>query len=203
MNFPDFFGQVPSLTLRDMLADLLGSVTGGLMSYGYGDAVRPAGRGFLPDVASDYWLGVRAIKTLFGDDMPTRGSIEVSLREPHETGNAGVVANVLGMLTWASSEGGFGGIGGQFVRRGLLQFNVEIESELRFTRTDSGQVVLAQDYLRCVPGDPQTMRLIQLCLSGPATEGQRIEFWNLWEQRVQRIVLDHAWDDTVLELKAA
>lgn len=135
--------------------------------------------------------------------MPTRGSIEVSLREPHETGTAGVFANVLGMLTGAASEGGFAGIGGQFVRPGLLQFNVDIESELRFTRTDSGQVVLAQAYLHRVPGDPQTMRLMQLCLSGQATEGQLIEFGHLWEQRVQRILLDHAWDDTVFELKAA
>lgn len=95
------------------------------------------------------------------------------------------------------------GIGGQFVRRGLLQFNVDIESERRFTRTDSGQVVLAQAYLHRVPGDPQTMRLMQLCLSGQATEGQLIEFGHLWEQRVQRIQLDHAWDDTVFELKAA
>jgi hypothetical protein len=201
MNFPDFFGQVPRITLRDPLADLLGSATGGLMSYGYADAVRLAGHS-CPTVASAYWLGVRAIRTLYGDDMPTRGSIEVSLREPLETGTTGVVANVLGLLTGAASEGGFAGIGGQFVRRGLMQFNVDIESELRFTRTDTGQVVLAQAYPHRVPGNPQTMRLMQLCLSGQATDDQRIEFRHLWQQRVQRLLLDHAWDDTVFELKA-
>lgn len=202
MNFPDFFDQVPRITLRDPLADLLGSVTGGLMSYGYADAVRLAGHS-CPTVASAYWLGVRAIKTLYGDDMPTRGVIQVSLRDPLETGTAGVVANVLGLLTGAASDGGFAGIGGQFVRRGLLQFNVDIEAELRFTRTDTGQVVLAQAYPHRVPGDPQTMRLMQLCLSAQATDEQRIEFGRLWQQRVQRILLDHAWDDTVFELKAA
>lgn len=89
------------------------------------------------------------------------------------------------------------------MRRGLLQFNEEIEAELRFTRTDTGQVVLAQAYPHRVPGDPQTMRLMQLCLSAQATDEQRIEFGRLWQQRVQRILLDHAWDDTVFELKAA
>ncbi len=202
MSFPDFFDQVPRITLRDPLADLLGSVTGGLLSYGYIDAVRLAGHS-CPTVASAYWLGVRAIKTLYGYDMPTRGAIQVSLRDPIETGTAGVVANVLGLLTGAASDGGFAGIGGQFVRRGLLQFNVDIETELRFTRTDTGQVVLAQAYPHRVPGDPQTMRLMQLCLSAQATDQQRIEFGRLWQQRVQRILLDHAWDDTVFELKAA
>jgi len=157
MNFPDFFAQVPCITLRDPLADLLGSATGGLMSYGYADAVKLAGHS-CPTVACAYG---------------------------------------------AASEGGFSGIGGQFVRRGLLQFNVDIESELRFTRTDTSQVVLAQAYPHRVPGSPQTMHLMQLCISGQATDDHRIEFGHLWQQRVQRLLLDHAWDDTVFELKAA
>jgi hypothetical protein len=47
------------------------------------------------------------------------------------------------------------------------------------------------------------MRLMQLCLSGQATDDQRIEFGHLWQQRVQRLLLDHAWDDNVFEIKAA
>ncbi len=97
MNFPDFFDQVPCITLRDPLADLLGSATGGLMRYGYADAVRLAGHS-CPTVASAYWLGVRAIKSLFSDEIPIRGDIEVSLRDPLESGTTGVVANVLGLL---------------------------------------------------------------------------------------------------------
>src|SRR5674476_1297379 len=63
--------------------------------------------------------------------------------EALEAGTASVVASVLGLLTGAASGGGFAGIGGQFVRRGLLQFHVNIETELRLTRTDTGQAVLA------------------------------------------------------------
>jgi hypothetical protein len=63
--------------------------------------------------------------------------------------------------------------------------------------------VLAQAYPHRVPGNPQTMRLMQLCLSAQATGEQRIELGGLWQQRVQRILLDHAWDDNVFEVKVA
>ncbi|MDO8704671.1 MAG: hypothetical protein Q7J84_06935 [Sulfuricaulis sp.] len=128
---------MPRITLRDPLADLLGSVTGGPMSHGDADAVRLAGHS-CPTVASAYWLGVRAIKTLYGDDMPARGDIQMSLRDPLETGTAGVVANVLGLLTGAASDGGFADIAGQFVRRGLLQFNVDIVVSIQSAPTLHG-----------------------------------------------------------------
>jgi len=202
MKFPAFFEQVPRITLRDPLAELLGSVEGGLMSYGYADAVRLAGHS-CPTVASAYWLGVRAIRALYGEAMPQRGDIAVDLREPFDAGTTGVVASVLGLLTGAAGDGGFAGLGGQFVRRGLLQFNAPIETELRFTRTDTGQAVLAQGRAHSVPGDPQTMRLMQMCLVGMASEEQHAEFGRLWQTRVQRILLDHAFDDAVFEIRAA
>jgi len=150
MKFPAFFEQVPRITLRDPLAELLGSVSGGLMTYGYADAVRLAGHS-CPTVASAYWLGVRAIRALYGEAMPQRGDIAVDLREPFDAGTTGVVASVLGLLTGAAGDGGFAGLGGQFVRRGLLQYNVPIETELRFTRTDTGQAVLAQGRAQLLP----------------------------------------------------
>lgn len=202
MSFPDFFDQVPRITVRDPLAELLGSCPGGLLSYGYADAVKLAGHS-CPTVASAYWLGVRALKALYGDEVPVRGHIQVSLREPLEAGTTGVVASVLGLLTGAASGGGFAGLAGQFVRRGLLQFNAGIESELRFTRVDTGQAVLAQGHPHSVPGDPQTMRLMQMCLAGSATQEQRDEFGRLWQARVRRILLEHAFDDAVFQIKAA
>ena len=196
MTFPAFFEQVPHITLRDPLAELLGSVEGGRLTYGYADAARLAGHS-CPTVASAYWLGVRAIHALYGEAMPQRGDIAVDLREPYEAGTTGVVASVLGLLTGAASDGGFAGLGGQFVRRGLLQFNVPIKSELRFTRTDTGQSILAQSRAHSVPGDPQIMRLMQMCLAGTASEAQRAEFGRLWQERVRRILLEHAFDDAV------
>ena len=200
MQFPAFFDQVPTITLRDPLAELLGSVQGGVMTYGYADAVRLAGHS-CPTVASAYWLGVRAIGALYGEQMPQRGSIAVDLREPYEAGTTGVVASVLGLLTGAAGEGGFAGLAGQFVRRGLMRFGVDIPTELRFTRTDTGQAVLAQAHAHSVPGDPQTMRLMQMCLSGTASDAERAELGRLWQARVQRILLEHANDDAVFSLQ--
>lgn len=200
MPFPAFFDQVPSITLHDPLAELLGSVEGGRMRYGYADAVRLAGHS-CPTVASAYWLGVRAIRTLYGDDLPVRGHIAVDLRSPLDVGTTGVVASVLGLLTGAAAEGGFAGLGGQYVRRGLLRFNADIATDLRFTRTDTGVAVLAQAHVHHVPADPQTMRLMQQCLSGGATPAQRSELGALWQTRVQRILLEHAFDDAVFALR--
>ena len=58
MAFPDFFAEVPVLTLRDGLAQLLGASDDGVIEYHYADAVRLAGHS-CPTVAGG-WLSVRA-----------------------------------------------------------------------------------------------------------------------------------------------
>jgi len=200
-TFPAFFDQVPGITLRDPLAELLGAAQGGLVHYGYADAVRLAGHS-CPTVASGYWLGVRALRALYGEAVPQRGAVAVELREAQYEGTTGVVASVLGLLTGAAGDGGFAGLGGQFVRRGLLRFNMPIETELRFTRTDTGQSVLAQSHVQEVAGDPQTRRLMQLCLTGQASAEESAEFGSLWQDRVRRILLEHAHDDAVFSIRA-
>ena len=42
------------------------------------------------------------------------------------------------LLTGSAQEGGFKGIGGQFVRRNLQAFGVQQALSLRFTRSDTG-----------------------------------------------------------------
>jgi len=127
--------------------------------------------------------------------------VAVELREAQYEGVTGVVASVLSLLTGAAGDGGFAGLGGQFVRRGLLRFNVPIETELRFTRTDTGQSVLAQAHVQEVAGDPQTRRLMQLCLTGQASAEESAEFGRLWQDRVRRILLEHAHDAAVFEIR--
>jgi hypothetical protein len=177
-TFPAFFEQVPGITVHDPLADLLGAAQGGLVHYGYADAVRLAGHS-CPTVASAYWLGVRALRALYGEAVPQRGAVvAVELREAQDAkAVTGVVASVLGLLTGAAGDGGFAGLGGQFVRRGLLRFNAPIDTELRFTRTDTGQSVLAQAHVQEVAGDPQT-RAADAVVPGGA--GQRRRTCRVW-----------------------
>ncbi|MGE5450468.1 MAG: hypothetical protein ACM3VZ_01320 [Acidobacteriota bacterium] len=197
--FPAFFDLVPRIHLYDPLAELLGSAQGGVLEYGYADAVRLAGHS-CPTVASAYWMCVRALRELYPQSLPVRGNIKVSVRDPMDVGTTGVVASVVGLLTGAASSGGFKGIGGRFVRRDLLAFSTPIDTDLQFTRTDTGASVRAQARPQSVPADPRTMPLLARCLSGEASEAERTEFGQLWQQRVQRILLDHANDDAVFSV---
>ncbi|MEO6033339.1 MAG: hypothetical protein ABIP61_15830, partial [Burkholderiaceae bacterium] len=168
LQVPAFFDSVPRIRLRDPLAQLLGAAGGGVLEYGYADAVRLAGHS-CPTVASAYWLGVRALTALYPEALPVRGQIRVELRESVETGTIGVVANVLSLLTGAASVGGFKGLGGQYVRRDLLRFDAPIETDLRFTRTDTGAAINAQAHPQRVAGNPRTMPLLQRCVAGQAS----------------------------------
>lgn len=193
MRFPDFFDQVPRLRVRDPLADFLGAAEGGLLEYGYADAVKLAGHS-CPTVATAYVLGHRALSLLYRDAIPERGGVRIDLAEPLDAGVTGVIASVLTLLTGAAPSGGFKGIGGRFARRDLQRFGVELPLMLRLARVDTGAAVDAGADTARVPADPELTGLMQRCLSGAAdAEGQR-RFATLWQDRVRRLLLDH-WDD--------
>jgi hypothetical protein len=80
MSFPDFSDQASRITLCDPLADFLSFITCGLVSYGYADAVQLSGQSG-QTVASAYWLGVRAIKTLSGDGQTGRAQALMQTQE--------------------------------------------------------------------------------------------------------------------------
>ncbi|MGE5152576.1 MAG: hypothetical protein ACM3ST_01050 [Bdellovibrio bacteriovorus] len=193
MRFPDFFDQVPRLRVRDPLADFLGAAEGGLLDYGYADAVRLAGHS-CPTVATAYVLGHRALSLLYPDAVPERGGVRIDLAEPLEAGVTGVIASVLTLLTGAASGAGFKGIGGRFCRRDLQRFGVELPLMLRLTRLDTGAAVDAGADTAPVPADPELPGLMQRCLGGAADAEGRRRFASLWQDRVRRLLLDH-WDD--------
>jgi hypothetical protein len=199
-RFPTFFDQVPGITLHDPLAQLLGSSEGGLVHYRYADAVRLAGHS-CPTVASAYTLTRLALQRLYADATPVRGQVRVSLAEPLEAGTAGVVGAVAGLLTGAAGAGGFKGLAGQFVRRERMLWGQEQPLELRYTRLDTGQTVDAQGHAQRVPAHPDTFPLLQRCLAGIATEEERQAFGAHWQDRVRRLLVDHADDGGVWELQ--
>lgn len=118
---------MPPIILRDRLAEFLGAADGGLIEYHYADVVRLAGHS-CPTVAGAYLMTSRALKALYGDDMPERGDIRVDFRESQAAGVVGVTASVIGMLTGAAGIGGFKGLAGNFSRRDLLRFESLPES---------------------------------------------------------------------------
>ena len=71
MNTPDFFNQVPTITMYDPLSKLLGAVDDGMITYSYVDAVKLAGHS-CPTVAGAYLMALHGIKALYEDEIPVR-----------------------------------------------------------------------------------------------------------------------------------
>ena len=202
MSHPDFFDAVPKISLYDPLAEFLGATEGGILQYGYFDVVRLAGHS-CPTVASAYWLTHKALASLYPGAMPVRGDILVEFSQDSTSGVTGVIANVVSMLTGATSDTGFKGIAGRFNRCDKLFFAVEMPGEMRFTRLDTNQAVNAAANLQRVPASPRMPMLMASCMANRATPAEAAEFGKLWQERVRSILLDHGDDPEVFAVTPA
>jgi hypothetical protein len=95
MKFPDFFARIPAITLRDPLAELLGAAEGGLIAYSYVDAVKLAGHS-CPTVAGAWLMTVRALRALYGDEMPVRGDALGGCQRGVGHGQQGINGSLVG-----------------------------------------------------------------------------------------------------------
>lgn len=187
--------------MRDPLSAFLGAAEGGLLDYGYADAVRLAGHS-CPTVAGAYLMTVRSLERLYPDKVPERGAVAVSVREAADEGVAGVMASVATLLTGATENTGFKGIGGRFDRRNLLSFGADIQGAMAFVRTDTGMGVQATLDGSVVPVDPAMPDLLQRVLSRAASPDEAAQFRTLWQERVRRMLVDHADDPRLVSLTA-
>ena len=179
MGFPAFFDDAPVLRLRDRLSELLGATPDGVIEYRYADAVRLAGHS-CPTVAGA-WLCARAgLRALYGDDLPERGGVAVSMPETEDAGVAGVIGQVLTLVTGAAGAGGFKGLGGRHARNGLLRYGDATVDRVRLRRLDTGQIVSVGFDTAPVSVDPAQRQLLGLALQGGADVAQRQEFGRLW-----------------------
>lgn len=200
MAFPSFFSEIQPLVVHDRLAEFLGAADGGVIEYRYADAVKLAGHS-CPTVAGTWLLTCRALAALYPDELPERGGIEVTFREAQDSGVAGVMAAVVGLLTGAAGTGGFKGIGGHFSRRNLLAFeDIGFDGEISFTRRDNCQRICASLHLEHVAPDPRTGPLLQRLLAGERDPVVAEVFAALWQDRVRRILIDHADDARLVTL---
>jgi len=197
MQFPQFFETAPRITVRDPLARFLGAAEDGIIEYRYADAVKLAGHS-CPTVASAYLMTRAALAALYADTLPERGGIRVALREDKLEGVTGVVANVASLITGATQDTGFKGIGGRFDRRKLLFFGADIPGQMRFTRTDTGATVNLSARLERVPADPRIPLLLPRCLAGAATSAEATLFQSLWQDRVRTLLVERADDTDVI-----
>jgi hypothetical protein len=200
MSFPAFFQEIPVLTLRDPLANILGAADDGLLDYRYADVVRLAGHS-CPTVAGAWLMAWRGLAALYGTEPPERGGIRVELRAAQDAGVAGVVGHVLGFITGAAGKGGFKGLGGQHGRRDLLAYAVDLPAEVRLTRLDTGASVSLDYHPEVVPPSPEMAPVMARVVGGVADASERIEFAHLWQDRVRRILLEHADDPELVGVR--
>lgn len=130
--------------------------------------------------------------------MPERGGVRVELREDRLEGATGVVANVASLLTAATHDTGFKGIGGRFDRRHLLFFGADLQGQMRFTRADTGAAATVTARLDLVPADPRIPLLLPRCLAGAATPEEATLFQSLWQDRVRTLLIERADDPEVI-----
>ena len=203
MNLPKFFADAPVIRVRDELSRLLGAPADGVLEYRYVDAVRLAGHS-CPTVAGAYLMARAALRALYPDELPERGGIAVRMPEPEWEGTSGVTAQVLTLITGAAADNGFKGIGGRFARDGLLEFAPGSGREgtaVRFRRLDTGAVVAVELDAKTIPVEPAQQVRLAAILRDCADEPQRAAFAASWQERVRRLLLEHADDPAVIRVR--
>ncbi len=200
-GYPAFFADAPPITLRDPLACFLGAAADGTITYRYVDAVKLAGHS-CPTVAGAYLMVRRGLARLYGDALPERGAIEVHLRDAADQGTTGVIALVATLITGAAAETGFGGIGAgrRFARRGLLRFDAPIGGLMALRRRDNGAGVVLDLDAAIVPPDPAMGPLFSRAVVDQADAREQAQFAMLWQDRVARMLLEHADSDRLVRM---
>ncbi len=198
-GFPDFFTKVPGITTFDPLALTLGTVEDGIIKFRYTQIVKSAGHS-CPTVAGAYLMTLKALDALYTDTIAVRGEIKVEFKEDLEDGVAGVIANVISNITGATQKSGFKGLSGRFARHSLMSFNADISSSVRFTRVDNGKSVDVYYNPNVVLPDPKMPELMRLVVSQNATDEQKVEFGKLWQERVERILIDNFDNENMIKV---
>ena len=200
MPLPAFFSEAPGIVLRDPLAELLGAAEGGLIEYGYADAVRLAGHS-CPTVAGAYLMARAALRALYPDAVPERGAVVVTMSTAEEEGTTGVIAQVFTLLTGAAANNGFHGIGGRHARHNLLRYGSgDLSCIAGFCRSDTGDTVHVSIDLSSVSPAPQMRVLMGRALAADATDEERAAFAGVWQNRVRKLLLEHAEDARVIKV---
>jgi hypothetical protein len=197
MQYPAFFDQVPSIPLQDPLSDFLGAFKNGEMEISYLDCVKLAGHS-CPTVAGAYLMALKGLQALYPDTLPQRGSIHVSMRDDEADGVTGVICNVIAFIAGANGKSGFKGIQGHFSRNNLVSYNVAMEGEVKLTRLDTDTSVVLSYDPSMVPGDPMMKQLMGKTLQGMASPEEKEKFGELWQKRVEAILLtQELWDQMI------
>ena len=192
----DFFKRVKPIKLTDPLAAVLGAVEPGeVFYYHYTDLVKMSGHS-CPAVSGAFKMTEAALSELYENEIPVRGNIRVTIKGAEDHGANGPISQVISLISGAANDMGFKGLQGRFNRYKLLAFDAEhppakeLTAEAEFERVDTGRKVTIQYNSSLIPGNPEMMQLMPLVISGQASEDQLHKFGDLWQGRVERVLLN-------------
>lgn len=186
MKYPKFFNDVPNIVLQDDLANFLGSVDDGIISYSYLDIVKIAGHS-CPTVLGIYMMIYKSLKTLYIDEIPKRGEIKIEFQNSQDVGVTGVMANIATAITGATTGFGFKGLNGKFNRCELMEFNTNINGLMKVTRVDLNKSVVVNYDTSSMQRPERLNELMQKSLQGTASLQEQKEFGVMWQQGVENI----------------
>ncbi len=186
MNYPEFFDKIPTIKLKDNLANFLGAFDDGEIIFSYKDIVKSAGHS-CPTVLGAYLMTYKALQELYPSETPIRGEIKIEFSTKQSDGVTGVISNVMSNITGATFDTGFKGIAGNFDRRYLMFFERNIISNTRFTRVDTNNSVDIFYDISSIVMSEELQFLMQKSLSKKADTEEIKEFGKLWQKRVEEI----------------
>lgn len=190
-NIP-FLDEIETISLADPLAYVLGSQTEGEpFVFSYSDAVKLAGHS-CPAVSGAYKMTALALKALYGDETPIRGGIRVLIKGKPDQLAYGPQAQVIMLITGASPDTGFKGLGGNYSRLNKLVFDKDDFqfSTFIFQREDTGRAVKIVYNPSCLGEDERMSELTPKVIKGRATADEKILFTKLWQAKIKKILLE-------------
>jgi len=197
MNYPAFFDEVEPIETIDPLADVLGAIDNGRITYNYIDMVKLAGHS-CPTVVGAWLICKVGLKELYKDELPVRGNVKVEMKGSIDEGVTGVIGSCIGLVTGAANEGGFKGLNGKMARNNRLFYGIDMDKEVRLTRLDTNDSVELSYDPSIVPARPEQQQLMQKIMQGIATPEDKKRFGELWQERVKNILLQtELWSQMV------
>jgi len=187
-----FYEDVEPIKLKEPLAEFLGAINEGEeLIFTYTDAVKLAGHS-CPAVSGAYKVTQKALKALYGEEVPVRGQISVKVLGSVDNGANGPISQVISFITGAAPQTGFVGLGQKFARKDKLIFDEKDEepSTFIFTRDDTGRSVKITYHPELLPQDKNMSGLFTKCIVGTANEEQKEEFQKMWQKKVKAALFE-------------
>ena len=142
-----------------------------------------------PTVAGAYLVAKRALKELYGDELPIRGNVKVTIFGAADLMVNGPIAQVFNHILGSAPITGFAGLGGKYRRRNLLTFKEDTVNPgvFEFERVDTRKKVrVAYNPEFITPREQfgDISYLLNAALSEGSSKTERNAFATAWLTRV-------------------